>query len=127
MWNMVMNLPSKDGHGQQPFYDDTGATRKFLVDGKPYGNEDLSAERGHFMSGKTPYEASSMYSKELKDIIRMCLRYRQQDRPSVEKLRELVQKYAAKELRTKAKGELLLKIPGAIQELRVGMTRSPRS
>jgi len=125
MWNLVMNLPSKQGRRQQPFFDNTGTRRELLVNGKPYDDDELSAEKGRFMSGKTPFEASSMYSKDLKDIIRMCLKYRQQDRPSIRKLKDLVEKYAAKERDTKADGELVLTVPRYMQDLRVGKTYKP--
>jgi serine/threonine protein kinase len=120
MYNLVMNLPGRNGKDQEPFYDNEGTRGKLLVNGERYNSDSLSAEQGRFMSGQTPYEASSMYSKELKDTIRMCLRYDQKDRPTVEKLRTLVQKYAGEELQTKADGVVTLDISRKIQDLRVG-------
>jgi hypothetical protein len=120
MWNLIMNLPGRNGKDQEPFYDNEGTRGERLVNGERYDSDSLSPEQGRFMSGQTPYEASSMYSKELKDLIRMCLRYDQKDRPTVEKLRTLVQKYASEEPQTKADGVVTLDIPRKIQDFRVG-------
>jgi hypothetical protein len=76
MWNLVM----QNNFTQAPFYDGNGKDTEKLVNGKPYNypGEDM------FMSGQPPFEASSLYSKDLKDLIRECLQYLQTDRPAIE-------------------------------------------
>jgi hypothetical protein len=76
MWNLVM----QNNFTQAPFYDGNGTDTEKLVNGKPYNypGEDM------FMSGQPPFEASNLYSKDLKDLIRECLQYLQTDRPTIE-------------------------------------------
>jgi serine/threonine protein kinase len=91
MWNLIMNLPGKDIDVQEPFFDNAGEEGALLVSGQWYSNDDLSAETGKFLSGRSPYEASSMYSDELKDLARLCLRYYPADRPTVAELQRLIE------------------------------------
>ena len=46
-------------------------------------------------------------------------------RYTIRKLKDLVEKYAAKERDTKADGELVLTVPRYMQDLRVGKTYKP--
>jgi hypothetical protein len=75
MWNMLMNFSEWYG---EPFYDNDGTAGAYVVNGVPYDNYQLSKEAGLFLTGNTPYEASSYYSDDLKDLVRRCLRYRQE-------------------------------------------------
>jgi hypothetical protein len=119
MWNMLMNFPEHHG---APFYDDDDGTQgAWLVNGTPYPDVAVSAGKGRFLSGKMPYEASVRYSKQLKDLVRMCLRYRQEDRPSVQKLKKLIVKYRKEDLVTDAKGPLLIRVEKDMEKFRMGV------
>jgi serine/threonine protein kinase len=88
MWNLVMNLPGKQGYAQEPFVDNSGTQGRLLSNGDPYPPELVDSD---VFSGEAPFEASNAYSDELKEIVRMCLRYRAKDRPGVQELRDLVE------------------------------------
>jgi hypothetical protein len=116
MWN----LPGSKGRHQAPSYDKLGTQGEMLVNGKPCSNESLSKKSDRILSGNTPYEASSMYSDELEDLMRRCLRYRLANRPSVGKLREEMKKYGEGEVKPRAEGRLELTIEGGMSRFRVG-------
>jgi hypothetical protein len=118
MWNMLMNF--SEHHGA-PFYDDDGTEGAWLVNGTPYPNSAVSAERGRILSGKMPYEASITYSKQLKDLVRMCLRYRQEDRLSVQSLKRLIVQYREEDLVNDAKGPLLIRVEKDMEKFRLGV------
>jgi hypothetical protein len=119
MWNLVMNLPGKNGYFQQPFLDNEGTSGRELVNGKPYTQKELDG----LFSGRAPFEASRHYSKELKDTIKECLRYRQNERGSVRELKEVTAKYAyGKRILggSKADGPVVVKVPGEMEQFDVG-------
>jgi hypothetical protein len=119
MWNLVMNLPGKNGYFQQPFLDNEGTSGRELVNGKPYTQKELDG----LFSGRAPFEASRHYSKELKDTIKECLRYRQNERGSVRELKEVTAKYAyGKRIPggSKADGPVVVKVPGEMEQFNVG-------
>jgi hypothetical protein len=51
----------------------------------------------------------------------MCLRYRQEDRPSVQKLKKLIVKYRKEDLVTDAKGPLLIRVEKDMEKFRMGV------
>jgi hypothetical protein len=119
MWNLVMNLPGKNGYLQQPFLDTEGTSGRELVNGKPYTKKELNG----LFSGRTPFEASRRYSKELKDTIKKCLRYRQNKRETVRELKEVTAKYAyGKRIPSgsNADGPVVVKVPGEMEQFDVG-------
>jgi hypothetical protein len=119
MWNLVMNLPGKNGYLQQPFLDNEGTSGRELVNGKPYTKNELNG----LFSGRTPFEASRHYSKELKDTIKRCLAYRQDDRWSFEDLKKVTTKYAyGKRIPggSNADGPVVVKVPQEMEQFDVG-------
>jgi hypothetical protein len=121
MWNLLMNLPGKDGYLQQPFTDvfADGLWEAELVDGAPYDGQKLAV----ILSGTKPYEAPRQYSEELKKIVRKCLSYRKRDRPSFQRLKKITRKYAyGKGLPadSRAPGRLRIQVPEEIERLDIG-------
>jgi hypothetical protein len=119
MWNLVMNLPGKNGHLQQPFLDDEGTSGRQLANGMPYTNEELD----RLFSGHTPFEASKHYSEQLKAIIRECLAYRQDDRPSFQALKDTTTRYAYGKRNpggSTATGPVMVKVPGKMKQFDLG-------
>jgi hypothetical protein len=84
MWNLVMNLPGTLGNFEQPFVHPAAAERRELANGQPY----TAAETALLFDGLAPHEAPRMYSDELKNLIKRCLAYRQDERPSFQRLRQ---------------------------------------
>jgi hypothetical protein len=87
MWNLVMQYNLH----QAPFYDGgdaEGTDTEYLMNGGyyDYPGEDV------FMSGITPFEAPSRYSKKLRNLIRHFLRYLQSERPTIEEVKERAKK-----------------------------------
>jgi serine/threonine protein kinase len=111
MWNLIMNIPDREIDLQEPFFDNAGAQGDLLVNGKvPYTNDDLSAATGRFLSGQTPFEASSMYNDELKDLVRSCLRYSPAERPTVLELKALIETHRKNGVEQRARTRTLLKL-----------------
>jgi hypothetical protein len=111
MWNLIMNIPGKEIDLQEPFFDNAGTQGDLLVNGgKPYTNDDLSAGTGRFLSGQTPYEASSMYNDELKDLVRSCLRYLPAEWPTVAELKALIKTYREDGVERRTRTRNLLKL-----------------
>jgi hypothetical protein len=77
MLNLVMNLPGRLGNFEQPFIIDD-RNRRELANGEPYD----ATVTALLFDGEIPQEAPLRYSDELKDLIRWCLGYRQDDRPT---------------------------------------------
>jgi hypothetical protein len=120
MWNLVLNLVGKGGCLQQPFLDNQGNEGRELVNGKSYTDDDLK----NLFSGRTPFEASARYSPRLKNAIRSCLTYRQEDRPSFQELKTVTTKYAYGKRTPKgssADGPVVVKVPGAMEQFDIGM------
>jgi hypothetical protein len=119
MWNLVMNLPGKNGHLQQPFLDGEGTSGRELVNGLPYTDEELNG----LFSGRTPFEASARYSEQLKTTIKGCLAYRQDDRPSFQALKDITTEYAYGKRTpdgSTADGSVVVKVPGEMEQFGIG-------
>jgi hypothetical protein len=119
MWNLVMNLPGKNGHLQQPFLDGEGTSGRELVNGLPYTDEELDS----LFSGRTPFEASARYSEQLKTTIKECLAYRQDDRPSFQALKHVTTKYAYGKRTpdgSTADGSVVVRFPGKMKQFDIG-------
>jgi len=124
MWNLVMNLPGKNGFFQEPFLDGDGTQGRQLVNGEPYNTDHVA----NLFSGEKPFEASSLYSDPLKKTIRSCLRYRQGNRTSFADLKKITAKYAYHEempVGSSAHGDLVIKVTGRIDEFKIGRTFAP--
>jgi hypothetical protein len=125
MWNLVMNLPGKEGFRQQPFFffqNEEENIHQHLNNGQLY---DTIAHRDALFSGRTPYDASDQYSTTLKDAIVECLHYRQHDRISFAKLERTTSLYADGTRvppDSNVLGDVVIKVPEAIEGLRVGQT-----
>ncbi|CAO2652089.1 Nn.00g003720.m01.CDS01 [Neocucurbitaria sp. VM-36] len=123
MWNLVMNLPGKGGRLNEPFFHFTDRNdvlrKQKLVNGKPY---DIIAHKAHLFSGLTPYEASHFYSDTLKDVIFLCLDYRQHKRWTFAKLKSVTEEYAGKEAPagSQAHGDVVIKIPREMEKFAIG-------
>jgi hypothetical protein len=104
MWNLVMNLPSTLGNFEQPFIHPAAAERRELANGQPY----TAAETALLFDGLAPHEAPRMYSDELKNLIKRCLAYRQDERPSFQRLRQSIAQYKAHWPETRARGRLVM-------------------
>jgi hypothetical protein len=109
MWNLVM----QHNLSQAPFYDGNGTDTDKLVNGQPY---DYPGE-DRIMTGTTPFESSNFYSADLKTLIRDCLQYRQDDRPTIEE----VKTRTAKGLETSTSPQgVLFRFSGALHSFRLG-------
>jgi serine/threonine protein kinase len=117
MWNMLMNFSEWYG---APFYDNDGTAGAYVVNGVPYDNHQLSKEAGLFLTGNTPYEASSYYSEDLKDLVRRCLRYRQEDRPTLEELNEEIDWFRKAGTENRAPGNVQIAVEKEMGVFRVG-------
>lgn len=89
MWNLLVNQPGKQGYGQRPFCDDKGTLGWLLVNDSPYPNEMVCRD---VTTGRTPFEPSRAYTEELREVVRICLRYRAGERLGVQELGEVVEK-----------------------------------
>jgi hypothetical protein len=125
MWNLVMNLPSKDGLLQAPFLDNEGTQGRQLVNGEPYTEQDLRS----LFSGLRPYAASARYSDTLKENIRGCLHYRQADRWTIDRLKAITTVYASGNgdygKSTANDRRVVIRVPGKINSFSVGKTYEP--
>jgi len=124
MWNLVMNLPGKNGFFQEPFLDGNGTQGRRLVNGERYEEDDVA----NLFSGVKPFEASSLYSDMLKNTIKSCLRYRQENRTSFADLKKITAKYAYHEempVGSSAHGQLVIKVAGRIVEFSIGRVFAP--
>lgn len=94
---------------------------KLLNDGSEY---DIQKHKDDLFSGKTPFEASNMYSRTLKDTIIRCMDYRQHKRASFADLKLVTKEWAGKELPpgSKANGDLIICISEAMEEFGLGQT-----
>ncbi|CAN9129838.1 unnamed protein product [Alternaria alternata] len=125
MWNLVMNSPGIDGFVQQPFTytvsDEGEGIEKLLNDGSEY---DIQKHKDDLFSGKTPYEASNMYSKTLRDTIIRCMDYRQHKRSSFADLKLVTKEWAGEEPPpgSKANGDLVICVSEAMEEFELGQT-----
>ncbi|RYO45529.1 hypothetical protein AA0116_g13185 [Alternaria tenuissima] len=123
MWNLVMNLPGKDGFVQEPFTytvsDEGEGIEKLLNDGSEYG---IRKYEDDLFSGKMPFEASEMYSKKLKDTIVQCMDYRQQKRRSFADLKRVTKEWAGKKFPPgfKANGDPVICVSEAMKEFGLG-------
>lgn len=124
MFNLILNLPCGDGIQQPPFIEENGYRGRQLIHGKPHGDEELL----QLFRGATPYEASTMYSDDLKDLVRRCLNYRKDKRPSFQDLKNMTEKFArAKELPAgfKSDGPVIIRIGGETERFDLGKTWDP--
>jgi hypothetical protein len=125
MWNLVMNLPGKDGFVQEPFTytvsDEGEGIEKLLNDGSEY---DIQKYKDDLFSGKMPFEASNMYSKTLKNTIIECMDYRQHKRSSFADLKRVTKEWAGKKLPpgSKSNGDLIICVSEAMEEFGLGKT-----
>jgi serine/threonine protein kinase len=118
MWNLVRNLPAPSGFDHPPCFDEAHTFGRHLVNGHPYTQADLYS---HVLTGQTPFEASARYSTELRELVKSCLAYHPDERPSLDELRNSVQLWMNDDtLETQAKGPLWLFVKRSLNSLRVG-------
>jgi hypothetical protein len=121
MWNLIRNLPGKNGADQQVTLDvhTEDLCGKPIVNGEPYDDAYLE----YLLTGAEPYEAARRYSKTLKNTVRECLSYRQSSRPSFKQLKKITARYAyGKKIPedSSADGPLIVQISEEIDKWDVG-------
>lgn len=124
-----MNLSGQWGNFDAPFFDDTGSNSirqigRKLVNGQPYDAAHLQL---FVLTGDTPFEAPSQYSKELKEAIRRCLDYHPQERIALEELKRVTEKNRKASLEHEdMAGELAVRYDGRMDGFKVGDRYIPK-
>ncbi|KAH9866329.1 hypothetical protein J1614_008896 [Plenodomus biglobosus] len=128
MFNLLLNLPRGHDFGGPILHfrdSNTGLWQESLL----IGNERYSgtALDEHLFSGAAPYEASNRYSPDLKQLIRDCLEYDPNARPSMRELKEVTSQFAGKDppLSSQAVGELVVRVKHWSDEFEMGETFAP--
>jgi hypothetical protein len=105
----------QNSHHQSPFPDAHGPRAAPLVNGFPYDAPTAAT----LLTGTSPFEAASLYSEELKDLVRMCLRYAMEERPTVEEVKartaEGVERWRARET-----GRVRVGVSQDLRDFRIG-------
>jgi hypothetical protein len=85
MWCLLQNMGFAGDDG--PCRESGYAWGEKLVNGELYSNEEI---RDLVLKGKEPYNVTSHYGRPLKHLVKRCLRWNMDDRPSLDRVRRKI-------------------------------------